>query len=50
MYLKEESPEIVNHLMKIINWFLTNISLTKRNYKTLFSYIKDQMYANQLNE
>ncbi|CAD8202317.1 unnamed protein product [Paramecium pentaurelia] len=35
-------------LFRIINWFLKAITLTKRNYKSMFMYIKNQMYNSQL--
>ncbi|CAD8203801.1 unnamed protein product [Paramecium octaurelia] len=35
-------------LFRIINWFLRSITLTRRNFKGMFIYIKNQMYNSQL--
>lgn len=31
-----------------MNWFLKSITLTKRNFKTIFNNIKLKMYNNEL--
>lgn len=36
-------------LLKIIDWFLQTITLTKKNYKSLFMHIKTEMYNGTLN-